>query len=410
MYIKRNIQDDLTNQIPRKEYLIISGARQTGKTTLLRILYEYTLRNNPNSYYLSFEDIEILRDVNKHPENLFKYCRRPDESFVNERVIVFIDEMQHAANPSNFMKYLYDTYPEKLKIISTGSSAFYIDEKFDDSLAGRKRIFQLKTLSLDEFLRFKDQDQLIDELYLMRKQEDFISKNKSLWLEILNEYLTFGGYPAITLEPERNQKIEMFKEIKNSFLKRDIDESGITNPDAFYKVLTLLAGQMGNLLNKNELAKTVGVDNKTIEKYTYVLQKCFHIHLLKPFATNIRKELTKMPKVYFSDLGFRNVMLNRFIPFDQREDQGQLLENFVFKRLAEIYNEDEIRFWRTIQKHEIDFVVSPDFRTGKAFEAKLGCTKSNQRAITKFTAYYPEIIPEVITYKFCDGTRQVLKL
>jgi len=158
MYIPRNIEEKIRNHIARKEYTIITGARQTGKTTLLRELFSEQKKNNEKAFFLSLENIQILSDLNADPENIFKYAIRPIEPFnrlkQNDRVIIFIDEIQYLDKPSNFLKFLYDKYLENLKIVATGSSAFYIDSSFDDSLAGRKRIFNLRTLSFDEYLRF----------------------------------------------------------------------------------------------------------------------------------------------------------------------------------------------------------------------------------------------------------------
>jgi uncharacterized protein len=183
-------------------------------------------------------------------------------------------------------------------------------------------------------------------------------------MDQFNDYLVFGGYPEVALEKNINERILLLKELKNSFLKKDIDEAGISYQDKFYMLLTLLAGQTGNLVNRNELANTIGVDNKTIDNYLHVLQNSFHIELVKPFYSNIRKELTKMPKIYFKDTGMRNSALNRFFDFKNREDQGQLLENYFYNRLTNIYDKDNIRFWRTTDKKEIDFIVTTSFKEG----------------------------------------------
>ncbi len=171
----------------------------------------------------------------------------------------------------------------------------------------------------------------------MRAQSEFVSTQKEEILQIFDQYLIFGGYPAVALEEHQTEKLSILKELKDSFLKRDIDESGVSNPDLFYKLCAILAGQSSNLLNRNELSNTLGIDNKTIDRYTTILIKSFHIELIKPFSGNLRKELTKMPKIFFYDNGMLNVLVNRFNHPDNREDKGQLLENYAFKRLSEKY-------------------------------------------------------------------------
>ncbi len=171
-----------------------------------------------------------------------------------------------------------------------------------------------------------------------------------------------------------------------------------------------MAGQTGNLVNRNELANTIGVDNVTIDKYLYVLQNCFHAELVKPFFNNQRKELTKMPKVFFKDSGMRNIALNRLFDFRDREDQGQLIENYIFNRLAEKYDKDSIRFWRTTDKQEIDFVISTSSNQGLAFEVKLKCPETKPAGNKKFMENYSEYQLRIISHDIHPGCYWILKL
>jgi predicted AAA+ superfamily ATPase len=415
MYIQRKIHEELKKHLNRKEYTIITGPRQSGKTSLIQAIYKELQTEKEYVSYITFEDRDILSAVNTHPEEVFSYAMRPAKTLdgnkkEDRRIFLFIDEIQYAADPSNFLKYLYDVYGENLKIIATGSSAFYLDNKFKDSLAGRKRIFELQTLSFEEWLQFSNSVHLLPELEQIRMQKDYISSVHRELMEKFDEYLVFGGYPGIALESDKEEKILLLKEIKNAFLKKDIDEAGITYQDKFYTLITLLAGQTGNLVNRNELANSIGVDNKTIEKYLYVLQNCFHIELVKPFYLNQRKELTKMPKVYFKDTGMRNIALNRFFDFKDREDQGQLIENYVFNRLTDLYDKDAIRFWRTIDKKEVDFVITTSFKEGVAYEVKLKCRNLKMDSKKRFTENYPNYRLQTISYLPDDACKWILKL
>ncbi len=415
MYIQRKIHQEIYNHLKRKEYTIITGPRQSGKTSLLQALFKELKNEGQTVSYVTFEDQEILAAINKHPEEIFSFVPRPKKfldrsDIVKQPIFLFIDEVQYAANPSNFLKYLYDVYNKNLKIVTTGSSAFYMDKKFSDSLSGRKRIFELQTLTFEEWLAFRNLIDLSEELELIRKQNEYISSSYRELMEMFNEYMVFGGYPEVALENNREEKINLLKEIKNSFLKRDIDESGISNPDKFYNLLVLLAGQTGNLVNRNEFSNTIGVDNKTIEKYLYILQNCFHIELVKPFHSNLRKELSRMPKVYFKDSGLRNCALNRFFSFKSREDQGVLLENYIHKRLSGLYDKDTIRFWRTTDNKEIDFVITTSFREGVAFEVKMNCKSAKTISQKRFTEHYPDYPLEIISYEIDKDCKWVLKL
>ncbi|MBN1339706.1 MAG: ATP-binding protein [Bacteroidales bacterium] len=415
MYIRRKIHSAIHTHLEKKEYTIITGARQTGKTSLLQAIFEELKNGGATVNYMSFEDRDVLSACNIHPEEIFAFSPRPEKiwqagSEKRKPFYLLIDEIQYANDPSNFMKYLYDTYGENLKIVATGSSAFYMDSKFKDSLAGRKRLFELQTLDFMEFLIFKNAIVLAAELETIRSQEGYISTGRFELQSMLNEYMVFGGYPAVVLENEKEEKINRLKEIRNSFLKRDIDESGIANHDKFYNLLTILAGQTGNLVNRNELSNTIGLDNKTIDKYLHVLQQCFHIVLVKPFYSNLRKEITRMPKIYFKDLGLRNAALNRFFDFHLREDQGALLKNYVLLRLTGMFDSDAIRFWRTTKNIEVDFVVSLSFKKGYAIEVKLKYKNSTSNSVKKFIDHYPEYEPVIISYAYDKNCKWVLKL
>lgn len=415
MYIQRNIHPEIRNHLQRKEYTIITGPRQSGKTSLLQAVFRELQSEGRQVSYISLEDTDILSAINTHPEEVFSFCPRPAQILdrnnkTDQTVFLFIDEVQHASNPSNFLKYLYDTYGRNLKIVATGSSAFYIDQKFNDSLAGRKRIFELKTLSFDEWLLFKDLGYSKNVLSAIRQKENYISASYREILTYFNEYLIFGGYPEIVLENSKEEKILFLKELRDSFMKKDITEAGISTPEKFYALFTILAGQTGNVVNKNELAATIGVDNKTVDKYLTVLQKSFIIEMVKPFYTNLRKELTKMPKVYFNDTGMRNMALNRFFDWKDRDDQGVLLENYVYRRFTELYDRDRIKYWRTTAHNEIDFVITTSHNKGLSFEVKLSSRKARHVLKTPFTGLYPDYPLEIISYEAMDEGRWVLKI
>jgi predicted AAA+ superfamily ATPase len=415
MYIQRTIHDRVKNHLKRKEYTIITGPRQCGKTSLMLALFEELQNSGESVSFITFEDRDILTAINNHPEEVFSFSRRPEKprnlkELVKHPHFLFIDEMQNASDPSNFLKYLYDVYGENLKIVATGSSAFYIDRKFTDSLAGRKRVFELKTLSFKEYLKFKEKTVFYKEMDLIRKQAGYVSSHMRELMGEFNNYLVYGGYPEVVLEENNGEKINLLKEIKNSFLKRDVDESGISNPDKFYNLLALLAGQAGNLVNRNELSNTIGVDHKTTDKYLYVLQNCFHLDLVKPFYSNLRKELTKMPKIYFKDFGLRNMALNRFFEFRSREDQGALLENYIYLRLIELYDTEQINFWRISENKEIDFIVTTSFGEGVAYEAKMKCKSVKKSASKSFLEHYPNYPVKIISFESDSECKWVLSL
>ncbi len=393
MLKERSLYADILNFMPSKQFAIITGARQVGKTSLLRALYGDLKKQEAAVFYLSFEDPFILDAINKHPERVFDYISaRPqrilDGPSVN-KIYLLIDEVQYAKDPSHFLKLLYDTYEENLKIVATGSSAFYIDRKFKDSLAGRKRIFRLNTLNFREFLVFQNREDLCSELDISRERPHYQSPYSGHLRDSFGHYLRFGGYPAVALESDEREKRLILDELKNAYVRRDVMESKITNAFHFYTLMKILAEQTGNLMNKNDLSNELKLDAKTVDSYIQILEKCFHISLLRPFFMNIRKELTKMPKVFFNDLGLRNALVNRFETVPDRADKGALLENYFFLRLTEKYDAEQVFFWHTTSGQEVDFVVRDTLATGKAYEIKWSENKITPNKYIPFTEAHP---------------------
>ncbi|OQY02063.1 MAG: hypothetical protein B6I20_07220 [Bacteroidetes bacterium 4572_117] len=389
----RFLYESLEKHLKHKNYTIITGARQVGKTSLLKQLYAYLQSKNEEVAFLNLESTDLLSSLNTEVTTVFNHVKTTPKKIIDgkteNRIYFLIDEIQYLDDPTNFLKYLYDEYEYNVKIVATGSSAFYIDTKFKDSLAGRKRIFQLYPLSFNEFLVFKRQEKINDEIAYMVSEPSYISEYERSTYSLFMEYLTYGGYPAVILEDDVEEKKWLLNELKNSYLRMDIIESGVEKEIKFTMMVRLLADQTGSLVNKNELGNTLGLDNKTVERYVYILEKCFHIDLLKPFYRNIRKELTKMPKVYFNDLGLRNAIMGRFENPINRMDKGELLENFIYNQLRIKHDATNIKYWRTTNRNEVDFVIENSFNSGYALGVKWNCSQYKVNKYKKFETTYP---------------------
>lgn len=382
MSIIRNITEKAQKNLYQDEILLFVGARQAGKTTILKQLQEFLKKQGEICYFFSLEDPDYLNLLNESPKNLFKIF----PINLSKKNFVFVDEIQYLDNPSNFLKYFYDEYAGKIKLLVSGSSAFYIDKKFKDSLAGRKKIFNVSTLSFREFIRFKGDDEL--------SRKDFnnlaLSETEKT-VGYYREFIVYGGYPRVVLA-DFDQKKEILQELAYSYIKKDILESRVKQDEMFYKMFKILSSQIGNLFNAYALASTLGVSRSLIDNYIYIMQKSFHIRLVRPFFKNVRKEMIKMPKVYFLDLGLRNFFAGSFDLFDVRSDKGMLLENAVYRQLVEKNDFDEIKFWRTVAGNEVDFVAG-----NSAFEVKLCSEKFKKNRYQKFLENYPEIKLSVAT-------------
>jgi len=377
MLYLRDILSDIKKVISAEEFIILTGARQVGKTSLLVLLKKYIEKKKETGYYFNLENRTTLNLLNEHPFNLFELLPQS-----KRKLYVFIDEIQYLDDPTNFLKLLYDEKRDKVKVIVTGSSSFYIDKKFKDSLVGRKFLFEIYPLNFDEFLVFNNETDLLSQ-----KGQKLTLYYKRKLLKLWNDYLTYGGYPKVALAEDDDMRKIMLEEIGSSYIKKDIRDAGIKNTDKYFSLLKILADQTGALVNSQELSNTLNVAHNTIEDYLYVINKSYQVAFLKPFYGNLRKELTKMPKVYFYDSGLRNFFLNNYISINKRVDKGSCLENIVFKELLEkIRDVNKIKFWRTQDKKEIDFVIDKE-----ALEIKFNTKGEKKEKYKQFIEQYPDI-------------------
>jgi len=409
MVFTREITQHIRPQLENEYIIVLVGARQTGKTTLLRGMYADAKADNQPAFFINLERIDFVALLNQSPENIFTILPPLAQG---EKTTVFIDEIQYLENPTNFLKHLYDEYKDRLKLVVTGSSAFYIDQKFKDSLAGRKRLFQLNTLSFREFLVFKQKEELaglLPELFApssFTALESFPRIYHDELMRCFSEYARFGGYPQMVMATNEEEKRLVLEELVNSAVKKDILEARIRYPEPFFALFKILASQTGSLVNRTELATSLRVSLPAIDNYLYVIQKSFHAVLIRPFHTNTsRKELVKMPKCYFLDMGMRNYLINDFSDFNLRTDKGAFLENLVFKQLSRSFSPDDIQFWRTQDKHELDFVIQGQY----GFEVKANPDSFHQARYSGFRTKHPDVPINVISYdRFEDkGTWRV---
>jgi len=369
--------------------VLLTGARQTGKTSLLYLLIRH-LRNKgilpSRIVYFDLENIydfsllQGLKDFND-----FWQILKDKGAEERKRVFVFIDEIQHLKSPSSFLKYLHDHYKPRLKFIVTGSSSLEIKKKFTDRLTGRVYRFVIRPLNFREFLEFKDEKELARVLSVFdlsfwisakHPEEDFgkISLSHQHRLnDLLKEYLIYGGYPAISLEENPLIKQRDLQEIYSLYIRRDIRDIGeIEDVSGYNNLVSLLCFQIGNLVKEQELALSSGLSRPTVKKYLFLLENTYVLKLVLPFFTNKRTEITKTPKVYFEDVGLRNGVINNFNLLNQRADRGAILENFVFSQLSKKNDlSQEIRFWRSQAKNEVDFIWQRNLSEVYPIEVKL---------------------------------------
>jgi len=344
--IKRYMLDELKEHLSKKEISFIVGPRQAGKTTLMLMLKEYLERKGEKTLFLNL-DIEHDKEFFSSQARLIK---KIELELGKQKGFVFIDEIQRKEDAGLFLKGVYDM-DLPYKFIVSGSGSVELKEKIHESLVGRKRIFELPTLSFEEFINFKTEYRYEDRL------AEFFSLETEKTHELLEEYLNFGGYPRIVLEEKLDEKLKLINEIYQSYIERDISYLlKIHKTEAFSNLVKILAAQIGHLTNLSELSSTLGITVKTLKEYLWYLEKTFIIRRVSPYFRNIRKEITKSSIFYFYDLGLRNFA---FGTFGSLKEMGFIFQNFVLNILKEktVISSTGIYFWRTKEKAEIDFVM-----------------------------------------------------
>jgi predicted AAA+ superfamily ATPase len=251
-----------------------------------------------------------------------------------------------------FLKGIYDM-GIKHKFIVSGSGSIELKEKIKESLMGRKQLFELLTVSFQEFVNFSTQYRYENRL------DEFFSVEKEKTQDLLEKYLAFGGYPRVILESQAEEKQLVIDEIYRSYIERDISSFlRVEKLGEFRSLVKIMASQIGNLVNYAELANTLNLSVKTVKNYLWYLEKTYIISILTPYYANIRKEISKSPIYYFNDVGLRNFAIGLFNSA-LVDNKGFVFENMVFLLLKnKIKNGNrEIHFWRTTGKAEVDFVV-----------------------------------------------------
>lgn len=367
---KRTTVERVLKYLDSKEAIVIVGARQVGKTSLLKYLMENYIKENV--FYFDLELRELLELCNQGIEEVYKYLLQKGADN-KKKIFLIIDEIQYLDDPTKFIKISHDHYPN-IKLIVSGSSTFEIKKKFKQSLVGRIINFELYPLSFDEFLIFKNR------IYHLT-DENTKAINDELIL-LAGEYIKFGGYPQIVLESSEEKKKVYLSQIINTYVRKDIRDIGnVRDISSFNKLLEILASQSGQLINISELSDTLDINKETVKTYLSLLENTFMIKIVNPFHKNLRSELTKNPKVFILDTGMMHLLWLKEFP---KTIFGNVFETFVFLELMKFGL--KINFWRTINRQEIDFIIF-DKKT-YAIEAKYSFKDPKIKNLNFFSKEY----------------------
>ncbi len=347
--IKRTLFSELIDHLPQKEMSLIIGPRQAGKTTLMEMLKAHLDNRGERTLFLNL-DIEWDRP---HFESQAALLKKIELELGQQHGYVFIDEIQRKDDAGLFLKGLFDL---KLpyKFILSGSGSLELKQKIHESLVGRKRLFELSTVTFAEFINHRTDYRYEENL------TDFLAIETDRAQQLLAEYMQFGGYPRIVMASEQREKLRLIDEIYRSILEKDIAYLlKLDKPDVFSALIKILAGQVGQLINYSEMASTLNVSFSTVKKYLWYAQKIYLVELVAPFARNVRKEISKSLVPYFWDLGLRNYSLGLFGHLESPFEKGFVFENLVYLVLRQKlrFKAAKLNYWRTKDKAEVDFVI-----------------------------------------------------
>ncbi|HHS14206.1 MAG TPA: ATP-binding protein [bacterium] len=362
--IKRHIQSRVENALFKGKAVILYGARQVGKTTLIKEIENNYKRD---SLYLNCDEPDVRAALTDVTSTGLK-------QLAGGKRMVFIDEAQRVKNIGITLKLFVDQLPG-VQVVSTGSSSLDLSNEIAEPLTGRAYEFHLFPFSLAEL------QSVYSPVELKR---------------MIESRMVLGMYPDIVLQP--GEAPALLRSLSASYLYKDVLQyQDIRRPELLEKLLRALALQIGREVSYNELSNLLDVSKKTIENYIQLLEKAFVVFRLRPFSRNLRTELKKMRKIYFYDTGIRNALINNLNGVELRQDTGQLWENFMISERMKLQNNRgrvvNTWFWRTHRQAEVDYLEEADGAL-QAFEFKW---KPGKRRVPKpFRDAYPDCGVEFI--------------
>ena len=356
---KRDLLSLMKERMFRGKVIVLLGARQVGKTTMLKALMQE--QNADSVLSLNCDEPQtVALLINRNLRDL--------QALVNNKKLIIIDEAQKVDNIGLTLKLMVDQIPD-IQIIATGSSAFELRNRLNEPLTGRKFEYQMFPISTNEIWQ----------------TDGYLDVHR-----YFEQRLIYGSYPEVLTHSADAR--DLLLTLSDSYLYKDIlSTENLRKPDLLVRLLRALAYQVGSEVSYNELAQTIGSDAKTVERYVELLEKCFIVFRLHGLSRNLRQELKKTKKIYFYDNGVRNAVIQQFMPIEMRNDMGALWENFFISERMKFnhYNHRYCNtyFWRTKEQQEIDYIEESD-GTMTAFEMKWNQKRGNVRFPKSFLEAY----------------------
>ncbi len=353
----RTLENKIKEKINKGKAIVLVGARQVGKTTLLQ-----TILKDIGYLFLDADD-PTTRNILSRPNT------EQIRTIIGGNKFIFLDEAQRIPEIGLTLKIITDQFKD-VQLLVSGSSSFDLGNALNEPLTGRKWEYELFPISWEEY----------------ENEIGYINSEQQL-----ENRLLYGFYPEVI--NNQGQERETLKNLVNSYLYRDILAfSGIKKPEVLEKLLQALAFQVGSEVNYNELAQSIGINKITVQNYIEILEQGYIVFRLNSFSRNLRNEIKQNRKIYFYDNGIRNMIIGNFNPLDLRSDKGSLWENFLVseRRKQNQYKDtfSKMYFWRTKQQQEVDFVEEKDGNI-RGYEFKWN-SKKLKLPLTFTEAYHTE--------------------
>jgi len=340
MFYQRKIYPEIKKHLKQKQITVITGMRRVGKTTILKHILEEI--PSDNKAYFDLERVDTRELFSEKNYELIISALENRGLNLKQGLYLAIDEIQLSGNIASVLKYLYDNY--NIKFIVSGSSSFYLKNLFSESLAGRKKIFELFPLDFGEFLTFKEVSfKSIDKVFQMDFEKSEYERLKSLY----EEFVSFGGFPEVVLLKTNQAKKDLLNDIVSSYINIDVATlSDFRQQNDFYSLIKMLASRSGTRLDYTKLSQLTGISRPTLMNYLEFLEKTYLIYRLPVLARSSDKEIVKAKKIYFCDTGMANILAQL--------SGGQQFENTVFNQLRSY---GELRYFALKTGREIDFIL-----------------------------------------------------
>jgi uncharacterized protein len=341
MFYPRKILNELENHIPKRQITLLTGIRRSGKTTLIKHILSSKIKSK-NKVYLDLERLDIRElFAEKNYENIVISLTNRGIDF-SQKAYIALDEIQLLPSIASPIKYLYDNY--KIKFILTGSSSYYLKNLFPESLAGRKKIFELYPLDFSEFLEF-------NKCFYRTLPIDTIRYDPSEYERLKQHYelyLRFGGFPEVVLAKTNRDKKDLLNDIVSSYISIDIKTlADFKNEHNIYNLIKLLAKRAGTRLDYSKLSRTSGLSRPTVNNYIDLFEKTYLLTRIPVYTKSPDREIVKAKKLYFCDNGLLNTLA--------KVDGGTEFENAIFNQLRPL---GKLQYYAKKTGLEIDFILN----------------------------------------------------